>query len=131
VTWFVGRINLPVVDARHHRQIDAVERTIRFASREFARFAKLFTTRATMKTINADLRRERERCSFDPMELTHFWDGNPEKTAQRHELGASLHRHIHACIYAFTHIAMITGTTGICDFAFVRLLTNEISRSAG
>ncbi|CAL1679780.1 unnamed protein product [Lasius platythorax] len=38
-----------------------------------------------MVTINADLRRERERCSFDPVELTHFWDGNSEKTSQRRE----------------------------------------------
>ncbi|KYQ53952.1 putative peroxisomal acyl-coenzyme A oxidase 1 [Trachymyrmex zeteki] len=37
-------------------------------------------------TINADLRRERERCSFDPMELTNFWDGSKAKTSHRHEL---------------------------------------------
>lgn len=43
----------------------------------------------TMVTINADLRRERERCSFDPMELTSFWDGNAEKTSHRRELGLS------------------------------------------
>ncbi|EFN76281.1 probable peroxisomal acyl-coenzyme A oxidase 1 [Harpegnathos saltator] len=38
-----------------------------------------------MGTMNPDLRRERERCSFDPMELTHFWDGNVERTLERRE----------------------------------------------
>lgn len=42
-----------------------------------------------MVTINADLRRERARCSFDPTELTNLWDGSKEKTAHRHELGKS------------------------------------------
>lgn len=42
-----------------------------------------------MVTINADLRRERERCSFNPTELTDLWDGSQEKTAHRHELGTS------------------------------------------
>jgi hypothetical protein len=45
----------------------------------------------TMETINADLRRERERCSFNPVELTSFWDGNAEKTLHRRELGSSVH----------------------------------------
>ncbi|KAG7200556.1 hypothetical protein KM043_001117 [Ampulex compressa] len=36
-------------------------------------------------TVNEDLKRERERCSFDPSELTHLLDGGPEKTLQRHE----------------------------------------------
>lgn len=58
-------------------------------------------------TINADLRREREKCSFDPMELTHFWDGDPEKTSQRRERGVSsllikIHAEIHA-LYVFAH----------------------------
>ncbi|KAG5309180.1 ACOX1 oxidase, partial [Pseudoatta argentina] len=39
-----------------------------------------------MTTINTDLRRERERCSFDPMEFTNFWDGSKAKTLHRHEL---------------------------------------------
>ena len=36
---------------------------------------------------NEDLRRERERCSFDPLELTHLLDGSSEKTAKRRERG--------------------------------------------
>ncbi|KAK2584941.1 hypothetical protein KPH14_002534 [Odynerus spinipes] len=39
-----------------------------------------------MRTVNKDLQREREKCTFDPKELTLFLDGNSEKTAQRHEL---------------------------------------------
>lgn len=38
-----------------------------------------------MLTINKDLLRERERCTFDPIELTHLLDGGPEKTRQRRE----------------------------------------------
>ncbi|XP_012257945.2 probable peroxisomal acyl-coenzyme A oxidase 1 [Athalia rosae] len=38
-----------------------------------------------MTTVNKDLQRERERCSFDPFELTHLLDGGVEKTALRRE----------------------------------------------
>lgn len=38
-------------------------------------------------TINRDLLREREKCTFNPLELTHLLDGNEEKTAQRQEIG--------------------------------------------
>ncbi|XP_076631594.1 acyl-coenzyme A oxidase 1 [Colletes latitarsis] len=36
-------------------------------------------------TVNKDLQRERERCTFSPMELTHLLDGSPEKTQQRRD----------------------------------------------
>ncbi|GJQ68204.1 hypothetical protein Trydic_g10752 [Trypoxylus dichotomus] len=35
--------------------------------------------------INEDLRKEREKCSFDPIELTYLIDGGKEKTAERKE----------------------------------------------
>lgn len=38
-----------------------------------------------MLTINKDLKRERERCTFNPLELTHLLDGNSEKTQLRRE----------------------------------------------
>ncbi|XP_015119156.1 probable peroxisomal acyl-coenzyme A oxidase 1 [Diachasma alloeum] len=38
-----------------------------------------------MTTINEDLQRERDNCTFDPEELTHTLDGGPEKTAARRE----------------------------------------------
>ncbi|XP_015587511.1 probable peroxisomal acyl-coenzyme A oxidase 1 [Cephus cinctus] len=38
-----------------------------------------------MTTLNKDLQRERERCTFDPLELTHYFDGSAEKTALRRE----------------------------------------------
>lgn len=41
-----------------------------------------------MTKINKDLQREREKCTFDPSELTHFLDGGVEKTAIRRERGA-------------------------------------------
>ncbi|XP_043266221.1 probable peroxisomal acyl-coenzyme A oxidase 1 isoform X1 [Colletes gigas] len=36
-------------------------------------------------TVNKDLLRERERCTFNPTELTHLLDGSPEKTQQRRD----------------------------------------------
>jgi len=36
---------------------------------------------------NEDLERERRKCSFDPLELTHLLDGSPEKTRERKERG--------------------------------------------
>ncbi|XP_029040875.1 probable peroxisomal acyl-coenzyme A oxidase 1 [Osmia bicornis bicornis] len=36
-------------------------------------------------TVNKDLQRERSQCTFNPIELTHFLDGSPEKTEQRRE----------------------------------------------
>lgn len=38
-------------------------------------------------TINKDLQREREKCTFDPQELTHWLDGSAKKTFQRRETG--------------------------------------------
>ncbi|XP_034937330.1 probable peroxisomal acyl-coenzyme A oxidase 1 [Chelonus insularis] len=38
-----------------------------------------------MTNINKDLLRERERCNFNPTELTYLLDGSPEKTAKRRE----------------------------------------------
>lgn len=37
--------------------------------------------------INKDLQRERDKCTFNPIELTHLLDGSPEKTAIRRERG--------------------------------------------
>lgn len=36
-------------------------------------------------SMNKDLQYERGRCTFNPIELTHFWDGDSQKTEQRHE----------------------------------------------
>lgn len=41
-------------------------------------------------TINKDLLRERQSCTFNVLELTHLWDGGPEKTKERKELGKSV-----------------------------------------
>ncbi|XP_046742450.1 probable peroxisomal acyl-coenzyme A oxidase 1 isoform X2 [Diprion similis] len=38
-----------------------------------------------MTTVNKDLQKERERCTFNPLELTHLLDGGAEKTAIRQE----------------------------------------------
>lgn len=40
--------------------------------------------------MNKDLQRERSLCTFNPIELTHFLDGSPENTEQRHERGIQL-----------------------------------------
>lgn len=40
-----------------------------------------------MSRVNKDLLREREKCTFDPIELTNLLDGSPEKTARRRETG--------------------------------------------
>ncbi|KAK4872215.1 hypothetical protein RN001_016339 [Aquatica leii] len=37
------------------------------------------------ETVNSDLLKERQRCTFDTLELTHLLDGGPEKTAERRE----------------------------------------------
>jgi len=39
------------------------------------------------KTINPDLARERQNCSFDPLELTNILDGSVQKTKERRDLG--------------------------------------------
>jgi hypothetical protein len=36
---------------------------------------------------NEDLERERKKCSFDPLELTHLLDGSLVKTRERKERG--------------------------------------------
>ncbi|XP_011505527.1 PREDICTED: probable peroxisomal acyl-coenzyme A oxidase 1 [Ceratosolen solmsi marchali] len=41
--------------------------------------------RISMEKMNEDLEQERQRCSFEPLELTHLLDGTPEKTMQRRE----------------------------------------------
>ncbi|XP_057330824.1 probable peroxisomal acyl-coenzyme A oxidase 1 [Microplitis mediator] len=38
-----------------------------------------------MTEVNKDLQRERNNCTFKPIELTHLLDGSPEKTAVRRE----------------------------------------------
>jgi hypothetical protein len=50
--------------------------------------SSLSTQKISMELMNNDLRQERQRCSFEPLELTHLLDGTPEKTAQRRERGA-------------------------------------------
>lgn len=40
-----------------------------------------------MTEVNKDLQRERNNCTFKPIELTHLLDGSPEKTAVRRERG--------------------------------------------
>ena len=37
--------------------------------------------------VNKDLQYERSRCTFDPVEVTHFFDGSAEKTRQRRDRG--------------------------------------------
>ncbi|XP_048268857.1 probable peroxisomal acyl-coenzyme A oxidase 1 isoform X2 [Bombus terrestris] len=37
------------------------------------------------KTVHKDLQYERNRCTFDPVEVTYFLDGSPEKTKQRRD----------------------------------------------
>ena len=39
------------------------------------------------KTVHKDLQYERNRCTFDPVEVTYFLDGSPEKTKQRRDQG--------------------------------------------
>jgi len=41
---------------------------------------------------NADLKRERQTCSFDKEEMTNIIDGGADKTAERRELGTSVER---------------------------------------
>lgn len=38
-------------------------------------------------TVNKDLEYERNKCTFQPIELTYFFDGSPEKTIERRERG--------------------------------------------
>lgn len=42
------------------------------------------------RTVNDDLKREREKCNFNPMELTNLLDGSPENTATRQDLGKQI-----------------------------------------
>lgn len=37
--------------------------------------------------VNKDLQRERERCTFNPMELTYLLDGGTKKTKERRDRG--------------------------------------------
>lgn len=41
----------------------------------------------TYSACNEDLQKERDKCTFDITELTHFLDGGPEKTKERKEIG--------------------------------------------
>lgn len=38
-------------------------------------------------TVNEDLKREREKCTFNTEELTNFLDGGADKTLRRRKLG--------------------------------------------
>lgn len=42
------------------------------------------------RTVNADLQREREKCTFNIEEFTNFLDGNAKTTQSRRELGLYL-----------------------------------------
>lgn len=37
--------------------------------------------------VNKDLQYERSRCTFDPVEVTYFFDGSAEKTRKRRDQG--------------------------------------------
>lgn len=37
--------------------------------------------------IHPDLQKERDKCTFDPLELTYFLDGGQEKTFEKHARG--------------------------------------------
>lgn len=41
-------------------------------------------------TVNPDLAQEREKCTFNPLELTNILDGGPEKTEERRKTGKHL-----------------------------------------
>lgn len=41
-------------------------------------------------TVNVDLKKERERCTFNIEELTNFLDGGVNKTLDRRKLGLYL-----------------------------------------
>lgn len=49
-----------------------------------------FRFQSRMARVNPDLQRERDRCSFNPTDLTHFLDGGPEKTEKRRERGKTI-----------------------------------------
>lgn len=38
-------------------------------------------------TVDPDLARERQNCTFDPNEITNILDGSQEKTKERQDLG--------------------------------------------
>lgn len=42
------------------------------------------------QTVNEDLRKEREKCTFNIEELTNFLDGGVNMTIRRRKLGMSL-----------------------------------------
>lgn len=42
---------------------------------------------STKKTINPDLLKERQKCTFRVLELTHLLDGGPDKTEDRKQRG--------------------------------------------
>lgn len=48
-------------------------------------------TQASGKKINLDLIKERKKCTFNTVELTHLLDGDEEKTIERKSRGNNLH----------------------------------------
>lgn len=48
------------------------------------------TTSRGKKTVNPDLARERENCTFTPYELTNILDGGELKTLERRKIGKLL-----------------------------------------
>ena len=59
---------------------------VKMAARLTAEFLKDWKN-----SVNPDLQKERDTCSFDIQELTHILDGGVEKTKRRRELGAFYH----------------------------------------
>lgn len=47
----------------------------------------VFNTDLNSLGVNKDLAKERATASFNTIELTHLFDGGPEKTKRRKELG--------------------------------------------
>lgn len=49
--------------------------------------SNLYNMKQQRAAVHKDLQYERNRCTFDPVEVTYFLDGSPEKTKQRREQG--------------------------------------------
>lgn len=47
----------------------------------------LYNMKQQRVAVHKDLQYERNRCTFDPVEVTYFLDGSPEKTKQRRDRG--------------------------------------------
>lgn len=56
----------------------------------FLCFFQIMFSSASNTDYNEDITRERRKCTFDTIELTHCLDGGHEKTKERKELGKLL-----------------------------------------